>query len=66
MVASLAVGIIATTGWQNTYKLPACVPASDCLGQTREAVAECVWETLAPRSAGVPEHEELAHLAAAS
>lgn len=30
------------------------------------AVAECVWETLAPRSAGVPEHEELAHLAAAS
>lgn len=40
MVASLAVGIIATTGWQNTYKLPACVPASDCLGQTREAVAE--------------------------
>ena len=24
----------------NTYKLPACVPASDCLGQTREAVAE--------------------------
>ena len=40
VVASLAVGIIATTGWQNTYKLPACVPASDCLGQTREAVAE--------------------------
>ena len=30
------------------------------------AVAECVWETIAPRSAGVPEHEELAHLAAAS
>jgi bacterial low temperature requirement A protein (ltrA) len=29
-------------------------------------VAECVWETLAPRSAGVPEYEELAHLAAAS
>ncbi|WP_273166436.1 low temperature requirement protein A [Actinomyces israelii] len=28
------------------------------------AVAECAWETLAPRSAGVPEHEELAHLAA--
>lgn len=29
------------------------------------AVAECAWETLAPRSAGVPGHEELAHLAAA-
>jgi len=28
------------------------------------AVAECAWETLSPRSAGVPEHEELAHLAA--
>ena len=40
VVASLAVGIIATTGWQNTYKLPACLPASDCLGQTREAVDE--------------------------
>ena len=29
------------------------------------AVAECAWETLAPRSAGVPDHGELAHLAAA-
>lgn len=38
VVASLAVGVIATTSWQNTYKLPACVPASDCLGQTREVV----------------------------
>ena len=28
------------------------------------AVAECAWETLSPRSAGVPGHEELAHLAA--
>ena len=28
------------------------------------AVAECAWETRAPRSAGVPGHEELAHLAA--
>lgn len=26
-------------------------------------VAECAWETLAPRSAGVPEHEEFAQLA---
>ncbi len=40
MVASLAVGVIATTGWQNTYELPACIPASDCIGQTREAVDE--------------------------
>ena len=38
VVASLAVGVIATNSWQNTYKLPACVPASDCLGQTREVV----------------------------
>ena len=38
VVASLAVGVIATTSWQNTYKLPACVPASDCLGQTHEVV----------------------------
>lgn len=40
VVASLAVGIIATTSWQNAYELPACVPASDCLGQTRKAVDE--------------------------
>ncbi|WP_167146428.1 hypothetical protein [Actinomyces sp. ZJ308] len=40
VVASLAVGVIATTGWQNTYELPACIPASDCIGQTREAVDE--------------------------
>ena len=37
VVVSLAVGVLATTSWRNTYELPACPPqASSCLGQTRE------------------------------
>ena len=39
MVASLAAGVIATTDWQKTYKLPVCPSeALDCFGQTHEAV----------------------------
>ena len=39
VVASLAVGVITTTSWQNTYELPACPPEDvSCLGQTREVV----------------------------
>ena len=39
VLVSLAVGVIATTSWQNTYELPACPPEDvSCLGQTREVV----------------------------
>jgi len=39
VLVSLAVSVIATTSWQNTYELPACPPEDvSCLGQTREVV----------------------------
>ena len=39
MLVSLAIGVIATTSWQNTYELPACPPEDvSCFGQTREVV----------------------------
>ena len=39
VLVSLAIGVITTTTWQNTYELPACPPEDvSCLGQTREVV----------------------------